>query len=185
MLQSKTNAGQGLGAAGLIFGILAIPLGILKCTFFLGLFFGVIGIVFGSVALSQAQKGNGTTGLPIGALSVSIFGTCIALFWSIYIISDNDNIKWYNLQKNVNKIDEFTKDIEKIDETFESFGEELENVLEELEDSLHEEIDDKIEKSLEGLSDEEKAKKLGKAAGKALKEFILEVDDTSTAEDDE
>jgi hypothetical protein len=183
MEQPKTNAGQGLGAAGLIFGILAIPLGILKCTFLLGLFFGVIGIVFGSVALSQAQKGNGTTGLPIGALSISIFGTCIALFWTIYIVSDKDNIKWYNLQKNVKKIDEFTKDVDNLEETFESFGEEMENVLEELEDSLDGDIDDKIEKSLEGLSDKEKAKKLGKAAGKALKEFVREVDDTSADDD--
>ncbi len=184
MLQSKTNAGQGLGVAGLIFGLLAIPLGILKCTFFIGLFFGVIGIVFGSVALSQAQKGNGATGLPTGALSVSIFGTCIALFWTIYIISDKDNIKWYNLPKNVNKIEEFTKDVEKIDKSGKDFGEGLEDVLEELEDSLGENIDDKIEKSLEGLSDKDKVKKLGRAAGKALKEFVREVDDTSDVEED-
>jgi hypothetical protein len=174
----RSNEGQGLGIVGLVLGIMSIIFGIIPCTFIIALFFGVIGIIFGSVAYTQAQKSGGTTGLPIGALTVSIVGTCLALLMSAFIFS-NKNINIKNIQKNIKRIEEKAKTLDKIDKTFENFDSELEDVLKELEDSLEIKVDIQINKALEGLSKEEKAKKIGKAAGKAVKEFLKEVGDTA------
>lgn len=178
MEQELKNTGQGLGIAGLILGILAIPLGIIPCTFILGLVLGATGIVFGAVAYSQAQKNKAPTSLPLGALTVSIVGTCIALLWTPLLIP-KQSFNLHNLQKNIHKVEKKKKEIEHLDKAFDSFDSELEEALIELEDSLDIKINANLKKALEGMSDEEKAKKLGKAAGKALKEFVREVNDTT------
>ncbi|MFO7658382.1 MAG: hypothetical protein R6W78_15090 [Bacteroidales bacterium] len=183
MEQEKTTAGQGLGIAGLVLGILAIPLGIFPCTFIPGLLLGVTGIVFGAVGYSQAKKANGPVGLTIGALAVSIVGTCFALIWTLAVVSTT-NLNWLKLQQNIHKFDKTVKNTKELEKAFESFGEEMEDVLKELEesDTVNEKIEIDIDESLKGLSDEEKARKIGKAAGKALKEFVKEVKDTSSHE---
>jgi len=81
MEQIKSTAGQGLGIAGLIFGILAIPAGLIPCTFFLGVLFGISGIVLSIVALTQANRGNGPKALIISALICSIIGFSFAAAW--------------------------------------------------------------------------------------------------------
>jgi hypothetical protein len=149
--QEKTSSAQGLGIAGLVLGILAIPLGIIPCTFILGLVFGVTGIVFGAVAYNQAKKVNGSLGVATGALAVSIVGTCIALIWTMAVVS-TQNFKWLNLRQNIHKIDKTVKHSDDLDKAFDSFGDELENVLEELEENdsvdMHIELD--LDKSLKG-----------------------------------
>ena len=78
MEEHKSNAGQGLGIAGLVMGILAIPMGIIPCTFYMGILFGIIGIVLSLVALSQANRGYGPRNLIIAALVCSIVGLVFA-----------------------------------------------------------------------------------------------------------
>lgn len=182
--QEKTSYGQGLGIAGLVLGILAIPLGIIPCTFVFGLVCGVTGIIFGAVAYTQARKVNGPVGLATGALAVSIVGTCIALIWTLLVVS-TPNFRWVNLQHKLENIDKAVKKTDNLDKAFESFDEEMEDILEDLEehDSLDLHLDINLDESMKGLSDEEKARKLGKAVGKAMKEFIKEVKDTTTLEE--
>jgi hypothetical protein len=81
MEEPRSTAGQGLGIAGLILGILAIPMGIIPCTFYLGILFGIIGIVLSIVALSQANRGYGPKSLIIAALICSIVGLTFASVW--------------------------------------------------------------------------------------------------------
>lgn len=78
MEEPRSSAGQGLGIAGLVLGILAIPLGIFPCTFYIGILFGIIGIVLSLVALSQANRGSAPKGLIIAALVCSILGFSFA-----------------------------------------------------------------------------------------------------------
>jgi hypothetical protein len=88
MEEIKSSAGQGLGIAGLVLGILAIPMGIIPCTFYLGILFGVIGIVLSLVALSQANRGGGPKNLIIAAMICSIVGLTIASVWG-FVFSRN------------------------------------------------------------------------------------------------
>jgi hypothetical protein len=85
MEEQRTNAGQGLGIAGLVLGIMAIPMGIIPCTFFLGILFGLVGIVLSIVALTQAHRGFGPKGLIIAALICSLVGLSIASVWGFVI----------------------------------------------------------------------------------------------------
>jgi hypothetical protein len=81
MEEHKSTAGQGLGIAGLVLGILAIPMGIIPCTFYIGIIFGIIGLVLSLVALSQANRGYGSKTLIIAALICSIVGLSFASVW--------------------------------------------------------------------------------------------------------
>jgi hypothetical protein len=78
MEEQRSNAGQGLGIAGLVLGIMAIPLGIIPCTFYLGILFGIIGLVLSIVALTQAHRGFGPKGLIIAAMICSVVGFSFA-----------------------------------------------------------------------------------------------------------
>ncbi|MBN1157894.1 MAG: hypothetical protein JXA61_00810 [Bacteroidales bacterium] len=89
MEEIKSNAGQGLGIAGLILGILAIPLGIIPCTFFLGILFGLGGIIMSIVALTQATRWNGPKGLIITALVCSIIGFTFSTAWGVALSNRN------------------------------------------------------------------------------------------------
>lgn len=188
--KTNSNAGMGLGIAGLVLGILSVPLGIMTCTFAAGLIFGILGITLSAVGLSQARKAKDQTGLIIAALIVSIIGTSFALIKLTSSVtrlkSLTDGIKY--------KIDFFEEHSTGFEEGFEDAFEEgfegdfdnMEETLEELEDELNQEfenLDEDIEKAFEDLDDDEKARKLGKAAGVALKEFVNELKDTTDVEE--
>ncbi len=173
----KTNAGQGLGIAGLVLGILAIPLGIIPCTFFVGLVFGAAGIVLAAIGLSQAKQGNGATGLTTGALAVSIVGFCFALVWTIAVISTRGPVR--RLESRMQRI-ERNRDIQ---EDFKSefkkeFGNDLEGKLDTLEKNLNQ-MGDSISNNLNAMPDSEKARRVGRAAGRALRGFMDEMSDTT------
>ena len=137
MEEVKTNAGQGLGIAGLILGIIAIPMAILGCTSVLGLVLGSAGIVLSAVGLSQATKSNGIKGLPTAGLVVSILGTCIAIMWLLLFAQlATEGGRWWNKEgswifKEIHK--DMGSDIE---ETMEDIGDELDDLGNKLEEKL-------------------------------------------------
>lgn len=137
MEETKTNAGQGLGIAGLVLGIIAIPLAILGCTSVLGLVLGTAGVVLSAVGLSQATKSNGTKGLPTAGLVVSILGTAIALMWILFFtrIAQEGGKFWS--REGIRIMEEIHEDFgDDIENTFEDMGKELEDLGKELEDKL-------------------------------------------------
>jgi hypothetical protein len=142
MQEKNSNAGQGLGIAGLIMGVLAIPLGIIPCTFFIALVFGAVGIVLSAIALSQANRGNGPKGLIIAALVCSILGFSFAFFWGVTFKKTAPIIK--------NVIHEIRKDGD-IEEVLQDLGGNAEDVLNDME----KEKDVKIE--IQITDDKEKA----------------------------
>jgi hypothetical protein len=139
MEETKTNAGQGLGIAGLVMGIIAIPLAILGCTSVLGLVLGAAGVILSAVGLSQATKSNGTKGLPTAGLVVSILGTTIALMWILFFTRiAHEGGRWWG-REGIRIMEEINEDLgDDIEETFEDIGKELEELGEELEDKLEE-----------------------------------------------
>ena len=137
MEEVKTNAGQGLGIAGLILGIMAVPLAIIGCTSVLGLIFGLAGIVLSGVGLSQATKSNGVKGLPTAGLVVSILGTCIALLWIFFFARlVTEGGRWWS-KEGIRIMEEIHEDFgEELEQTFEELGTELEALGGELEEKL-------------------------------------------------
>ena len=87
------------------------------------------------------------------------------------ILSEGSHIK-NRLERVIDE--EIGEDLQK---AFEDVEDELEDALEELEEDLENAFED-----MEDLSDEEKAGKVGKAAGRALKEFVEELEDTTEIE---
>jgi len=88
MEEQRSNAGQGLGIAGLVLGIMAIITGIIPCTFYLGILLGIMGIVLAIVALIQANRGFGRKGLIVAALVCSTVGFVFASVW-VFVISNH------------------------------------------------------------------------------------------------
>lgn len=184
------SAGLGLGIAGLVLGIISIPFGIMGCTFMLALVMGILGITLSAVGYSQAKQANASTGLIVAALIISILGTSFALIRLTHSASRSMNRfeKWkIKLEEYEDKADDYGNSFEN---TFEDgFNEEynidietddlnnLEDDLDQLERGLND-MGDEIEKSLENMPDSEKAYRLGKATGKALRGFVDELTDT-------
>ena len=187
-MNEKTNstAGQGLGVAGLVLGIISIPFGIMGCTFIMALIFGILGITLSAVAFSQAKQANAPTGLIVAALIISILGTGFALLRFTNSASKRVEVmhRWKDkLEELEENSDEFELHFEDaFREGFDDeFDEEDEKSLEDELESLEEELEktgEHIEITLDDLSDEEKAKRLGRATGKALREFVDELNDT-------
>lgn len=149
MSEQNKTAGQGLGIAGLILGILAIPLGIIPCTFFVALVFGVTGIVLSSIGLSQANRMNGAKGLLIAALVCSILGTTIASLWTLTLGKRSTIFK--NVLKEEFK-EEFGKEFEK---AFKSFGDDMEEVLDDLEKELEEGLEEELKEDIDKYIEED------------------------------
>jgi len=145
--QNKTT-GQGLGIAGLVLGILAIPLGIVPCTFFVALVFGVTGIILSSVGLSQANRRDGAKGLLIAALVCSILGTTIASLWTFTM--GKGSMIFRKVMKEEFK-EEFGKEFEK---AFKSFGDDMEEALEDLEEDLKKDLDEDLVDTLRKIEEE-------------------------------
>jgi hypothetical protein len=131
MEENKTDAGQGLGIAGFVLGILAVILAFIPCIGILALIPGIIGITLSGIALSQANKGNGYKGLIIAALVISILGTAVGTIWPLAFASA---ARTGFLLKNQIE-DETGKSIE---DNLKDMGKHMEKVLEELEvDSIN------------------------------------------------
>ena len=177
MEEQKTSAGQGLGVAGLVIGILAAILAMIPCVGWIAIIPGVIALALSLVAFSQANKGNGSKGVIIGALVVSIIAISIGLVQIVFfaaVATEGGNIK--------NKIEKVAREFG--DEFEDEYGKDIDEALEDVEKSI-EEIGEDMEETMEKLeeddelSDDEKAGKMGKAAGKAMKEFVKELNDTT------
>jgi hypothetical protein len=112
MEEHKSTAGQGLGIAGLVLGILAIPMGIFPCTFYIGIIFGIIGIVLSVVALSQANRGYGPRNLIIAALICSIIGLSFASVWGFTFSRNGAHFVKEIIRKNIDD-EELMNDLER------------------------------------------------------------------------
>ncbi|HEX2936760.1 MAG TPA: DUF4190 domain-containing protein [Bacteroidales bacterium] len=93
MEEKKSNAGQGLGIAGLVLGIIALIISFIPCLGIWALVPGIVAIVLSFIALSQANKANASKGLIIAALIVSILATIIAGVWGYVIKKSYSSVK--------------------------------------------------------------------------------------------
>ncbi len=68
--QERPNTGLGLGIAGLVLGIVALPLALIGCTSIAGLVLGILGVALSTVGYSQARKASASTSLIMAALII-------------------------------------------------------------------------------------------------------------------
>ncbi len=97
MEKIKTNAGHGLGVAGLILGILSLFMAFIPCVGVIAIGPGIIAIVLSIVGLVQANKYDGAKGINIAAIIISALGTLIACVWLFVFVGiaslDEDQIE--------------------------------------------------------------------------------------------
>lgn len=117
MEEQTSNAGQGLGIAALVLGIVALILAFIPCFGWIALIPGIIAIILAVVALSQASQARAPKGLIIAALVISILGTSVAAVWGVIIGTlashgdqwgENGSVPWtglrMNLKRNLNRV---------------------------------------------------------------------------------
>jgi len=159
MEEIKTSkTAQGLGIAGFVLALIAIFLSFIPFVGIAAMIPAIIAIVFTAIALSKTVKHDQIRGLIIAGLIISVVAFAISVS-QIYI-----GKKISNIGHKVDKIEAFSKELQKgmDDEFTKKDMEELEKAMEELEGEIEQ-------------ITEENAEEIGRAAGKALKEFTKEV----------
>jgi biopolymer transport protein ExbB/TolQ len=126
----KSSAGQGLGIAALILGIVSFVVSFIPCIGLLAIIPGIVAIILSIVALSQAQKENAAKGIVIAALIISILGTSIAILWSVFFASAFQKDSWLRQQIEKTIEDETGSSV---DENIKNLGTDMEKKLEDLE----------------------------------------------------
>lgn len=82
----SSNAGQGMGVAALVLGILTVLVSFVPCVGVAAIFLGVIAIVLGIISYTTAKKGNAPTGMPIAGLILGVVGTIFASMWILFFV---------------------------------------------------------------------------------------------------
>jgi hypothetical protein len=80
----KSNAGQNLGIAALITGIITFVLAVIPCVGVIAIIPGIITIVLASVALSQASRADSPRGVIIAGLVIGVVAVLIS-FSQIFV----------------------------------------------------------------------------------------------------
>lgn len=181
------SSGLGLGIAGLVLGIVGLLLAFFPCTSVSGLVLAILGVALSSVGFSQARKVSAPNNLIMAGLVVSIIAASFAILRISNSMMKLQKFPWKEISAKIeHKVENDSGEFEKVfKEEFEKeLGGSLEDVLKELEgelDDLDEEMDS-LDKEFEKLSEEQKAYRLGKASGRALRKFIDEISDSTTSE---
>lgn len=83
----KSNAGQSLGVAALILGIVGLLGGLFPCTaiFAVGIILGAIALILGAIGMSKAKNGGGKKGLPMTGLIIGILAIVANIGWYAFI----------------------------------------------------------------------------------------------------
>jgi hypothetical protein len=133
--QTKSTAGQGLGIAGFVLGLIALIISFIPCLGMYAIFPGILAIILSAIAFSQASKANAAKGLIIAALIVSILGSAIAAWQFFALRTAADKIEKYGLEFKDAFEEEFGKEFE---DAVKDAAEDLEKVARELEKELEE-----------------------------------------------
>lgn len=113
----KSNAGKGLGIAGLVCGILAAIISFVPCLGMYALIPGVVGLVLSVVSVIQAGKAGASKGMAIAGIVCSVVGCSIA-GWQYSQVSAGleqlkegiENIDTAKLRQEMNQVIEHVSD---------------------------------------------------------------------------
>lgn len=132
----RTNAGQGLGIAGLIIGIVSLIIAFIPCVGVFAFFPALISIILSAVGLSQASRSNGARGLTLSALIISALALGLSLVWPLFFAK---------LAKDSGDLKEVIEEVinnEEFQEGFRDALEDVENELDEVDIDVRVNVDD-------------------------------------------
>ena len=136
MTNEKTNAGQALGIAGFVLGLLALIISFIPCLGMYALFPGLIAIVLSAIGMSQASKAGASKGLIIAALVISILGTLIAGY------------QYFALRHVANNLEQVANDLQEASEDLQEFNDEFDEAVQDAnEDMDSEDVSDELNDS--------------------------------------
>jgi hypothetical protein len=149
-INTKSNAGQNLGIAAVIIGIISFILAIIPCLGMFAIIPGIVAIILGAIGLSQAVRGYSQTGLPIAGLIVALIA-CLISVSQVFITGEliNKGLESgykYGLK---NRIDEIVSELE--NEGFSIRINKDGNRINIDENTVEIEIDEKMQERLEAL----------------------------------
>jgi hypothetical protein len=188
---TKSGTGSGLGIAGLVLGIVAMPLSLFGCTSLVALILASVGVALSSVAYSQAKKVSHPSSLITAALILCVIALGTSGLRITNSIAKIRHLPWEAINKKVEVLEKEGEEFGRIfEEEFEKeLGDDLEEVLRDLENELEESFEDlendhRIIIQENGdtiiyLNSQEAASALGKATGKALRVIVEELKDSN------
>jgi hypothetical protein len=98
---TKSSAGQGLGIAGLIVGIIALIISFIPCLGMFALIPGIIALILSGIGVMIATKKNGAKGITIAALVISALACGIAGYQTKIIIDATKGARENAAQMNI------------------------------------------------------------------------------------
>ncbi len=167
MTNEKSNAGQALGIAGFVLGLLALIISFIPCLGTYALFPGIIAVIFSAIALSQASKANASKGLIIAALVISLLGSIIASY------------QYYALKQVANNLENVSKQLQEASEDLEEFNDEFDDAVNDASGDLDsEDVSDEVENDNSALDEAVNNKDYDKALDiyeKYLDKYVAEL----------
>ncbi|MEP6805487.1 MAG: DUF4190 domain-containing protein [Flavobacterium sp.] len=81
-----SNAGQGMGIAALVLGIVGAIAAFIPCFGLVAVIFGVLAIIFGAIGLSQAKREKASTTMPLAGLILGVVATAFVIIWVLVVV---------------------------------------------------------------------------------------------------
>ena len=132
-MSENSKAGNGLGIAGMILGIVGLVCAFIPCMEFWAILLCIVGIILSGISLSKAKKANAPKGNAKAGLVTSIIGAVVAVVKYVILITaiaSGASAFGDVLQNN----EEFQKTIKDGLEQVEDAAEKLEDAQENLEE---------------------------------------------------
>jgi lysylphosphatidylglycerol synthetase-like protein (DUF2156 family) len=91
---SQQNAGQGMGIAALVLGIVGVLVSFIPCVGIIAIIFGLLAIVFGAIGVLQARNNNVSATLPQAGFILGVLSIVIVIVVMVFIVAKvSSNIK--------------------------------------------------------------------------------------------
>jgi lysylphosphatidylglycerol synthetase-like protein (DUF2156 family) len=115
-----SNAGQGMGIAALVLGIVGAIAAFIPCFGLVAVIFGVLAIIFGAIGLSQAKRENASTTMPKAGLILGIVATAFVIIWVLVVVGSIGSAVISHKDEISNAIDSATAESVKVQDSLNS-----------------------------------------------------------------
>ncbi|MFZ0595660.1 MAG: hypothetical protein WAM46_01645, partial [Flavobacterium sp.] len=84
---SQQNAGQGMGIAALVLGIVGVLVSLIPCVGIIAIIFGLLAIVFGAIGVLQARNNNVSAALPQAGFILGVLSLVIIIVYMVFFVA--------------------------------------------------------------------------------------------------